>query len=148
MKLKLWRQVMKRIKRFNLLSLFGDLKPKSYDLAVQLATLHFANPLNRSELWGNEKLPSNSYMSTEIERMFKRLLEDELIKQVENDRTKQIRLLPSYQVSLRDYDLQLTDKGRECLAAEQIERSGDYSWYKNYDGTLSSASKINPGLFK
>jgi hypothetical protein len=139
---------MKRIKRFNLLSLFGDLKPKSYDISLQLAALHFANPLNRSSIWGSERLSKDTYMSVEIEKMFKSLLEDGLIKRVENVRTRNIRLEDSYQVSPRDFDLQLTDKGRDCLSGEQIARAGDYSWYKRYDGSLDSASKINPTLFK
>jgi hypothetical protein len=139
---------MKRVHRYNLLSLFGDLKPKPYDLVVQLATLHFANPLNRKEIWGNEKLPNNSYMSTEIEKMLNKLLEDELIMRVETEGIKTLRLLDYYQISPRDWALQLTDRGRNCLANEQIERSGDKDWYQKYDGSLDSAAKINPGLFK
>ena len=139
---------MKRIKRFNLLSLFGDLKPKSYDISLQLATLHFANPLNRSTIWGSERIAKDTYMSVEIEKMFKKLLEDGLIKRVENDRIKRIRLADSYQVSPRDWDLQITQKGEDCLRGEQIARAGDYSYYHNFKGTIDSAKKINPGLFK
>ena len=139
---------MKRIHRYNLLSLFGDMKQKSYVLALQLATLHFANPLNRSSLWGSERLSKNAYMSEEIERMFKRLLEDGLIQRIETEAIKQSRTKDTYLISLREYDLQLTEKGRECLGMEQIERSGDYNFYKKYDGTLDSAKRINPGLFK
>jgi hypothetical protein len=139
---------MKRIHRYNLLSLFGDMKPKQYFLALQLATLHFANPLNRSSLWDNERIAKNVYMSEEIEKMFKHLLEDGLIKRVETEAIKQTRTKDTYLISLREYDLQLTEKGRECLGMEQIARSGDYSFYKKFDGTLDSAKKINPGLFK
>ena len=139
---------MKRIHRYNLLSLFGDMKEKPYVLALQLATLHFANPLNRSAIWSNERLSKNVYMSEEIEKMFKRLLDDGLIKRVETEAIKQSRTKDTYLISLREYDLQLTEKGRECLADEQIERAGDYSFYHNFDGTLGSAKKLNPGLFK
>lgn len=139
---------MRRIHRFNLLSLFGDMKPKQYIIALQLATLHFANPLNRASLWGSEKLARNAYMSEEIEKMFKRLFEDGLIRLVDTEEIKQIRMRDTYLISLREYDLQITDKGRDCLGMEQIARSGDYSFYKNFKGSIDSAKKINPGLFK
>ena len=139
---------MKRIHRYNLLSLFGDLKSKPYVLALQLATLHFANPLNRSSLWGSERLAKNVYMTDVIEKMFKQLLEDGLIKRVETEAIKQSKTKDTYLISLREYDLQLTERGRECLGAEQIARDGDYNFYKKYDGTLDSAKKINPNLFK
>ena len=139
---------MKRIHRYNLLSLFGDLKPKNYFIALQLATLHFANPLNRSSLWGSERLAKNAYMSEKIEGMFKQLLEDGLIKRVETEAIKQSRTKDTYLISLREYDLQLTERGEECLRFEQIARSGDYNYYKNFKGTLNSAKAINPNLFK
>jgi len=139
---------MKRIHRYNLISLFGDLKPKNYIIALQLATLHFANPLNRASLWGSERLAKNAYMTDVIEKMFKQLLEDGLIQRVETAAIKHSRTRDTYLISLREYDLQITDKGRDCLSMEQIARSGDYSYYKKFDGTLDSAKKINPGLFK
>lgn len=138
---------MKRIHRYNLLSLFGDMKPKQYIIALQLATLHFANPLNRTSLWGSERLARNTYMSTEIEKMFKQLLEYGLIRRVETESIKQTKTKDTYLVSLREYDLQLTERGRECLGVEQIARNGDYGYYKNFQGTLDSAKRINPGLF-
>jgi hypothetical protein len=139
---------MKRIHRYNLLSLFGDMKPKNYFIALQLSTLHFANPLNKSSIWGSERLPKNAYMSTVIETMLKRLLEDGLIQRVETEAIRHSRTKDTYLISLREYDLQLTERGRECLGMEQIARDGDYSFYKKYDGTLDSAAKINPTLFK
>jgi hypothetical protein len=139
---------MKRIHRYNLLSLFGDMKPKNYFIALQLATLHFSNPLNRSSLWGNERLARNAYMSEEIEKMFKHLLEDGLIKRVETEAIKQARTKDTYLISLREYDLQITERGEDCLRMEQIARAGEYNYYKNFKGTLDSAKKINPGLFK
>lgn len=139
---------MRRIQRYNLLSLFGDMKPKQYIIALQLATLHFANPLNRSSLWGSEKIARNAYMSEEIEKMFKQLLEDGLIKRVETEAIKHIRTKDTYLISLREYDLQITERGRECLGVEQIARDGSYDYYKNFQGTLDSAAKINPDLFK
>jgi hypothetical protein len=87
-------------------------------------------------------------MSTVIEMMLKRLLEDELIKMVETEAIKQSKTKDTYLISLREYDLQLTERGRECLGMEQIARDGDYSFYKKYDGSLDSAKQINPGLFK
>jgi hypothetical protein len=139
---------MRRISRYHILSVFGDLKPKPYDTAIMIGSLHFANPVNRSELWPGERLSSGQYYSNVFESMLKRLMEDGLIKRVENDRIRKLRSLDSYQISPRDYDLQLTEKGRDCLAAEQIERDGDKDYYKNFKGTLDSAKRINPGLFK
>jgi hypothetical protein len=139
---------MKRIHRYNLLSLFGDLKSKPYIIALQLATLHFANRLNRASLWGSERLARNVYMSEEIEKMFKQLLADELIKQVETEAIKHTKTKNTYLISLREYDLQITERGEDCLRMEQIARDGSYDYYKKFDGTLDSAKKINPNLFK
>jgi hypothetical protein len=138
---------MKRIHRYNLLSLFGDLKSKQYIIALQLATLHFANPLNRASLWGSERLAKDAYMSEKIEKMFKQLLEDGLIKRVETEAIKHTKTKDTYLISIREYDLQITDKGSDCLRMEQIARDGSYDYYKKFDGTLDSAKKINPGLF-
>jgi hypothetical protein len=124
------------------------MKPKQYFLALQLATLHFANPLNRSSIWGSERLAKNVYMTDVIENMFKSLLEDGLIQRVETEAIKHSRTKDTYLISLREYDLQITERGRECLGMEQIARDGDYSFYKKYDGSLDSAKKINPGLFE
>jgi len=139
---------MKRIHRYNLLSIFGDMKSKQYLISLQLATLHFANPLNRASLWGSERLAKDEYMTEKIEKMFTRLLEDGLIKQVETEAIKHSRTKDTYLISPREYDLQITDRGRNCLADEQIERAGDRDWYKKYSGTVDSAAKINPSLFK
>jgi hypothetical protein len=139
---------MRRIQRYHILSVLGDLKAHPYDQVIMIGSLHFANPINRSELWPGEKLSSNQYYSNVFESMLKKLMEDGLIKRVENDRIRQLRLSNSYQISPRDWDLQLTDKGQDCLRNEQMERAGDYDYYKNFQGTLDSAKKINPGLFK
>jgi len=151
---------MRRIQRYHALSVFGDMKPHRYDEAVMLGALHFANPVNRSEIWGSEKLPRKSYYSTYFENVVKKLINDGLLGFVENDRVRKIRLTQcghsshpteelciAYQISPRDYDLQITAKGRECLGMEQIARDGDYSFYKKFDGTIDSAKKLNPGLF-
>jgi hypothetical protein len=124
------------------------MKPKQYIIALQLATLHFANPINRSSLWGSDRLAKNAYMSEEIEKMFKQLLEDGLIQRIETEAIKHSKTKDTYLISLREYDLQLTEKGKDCLAMEQMARAGNPDWYKKYDGTLDSAKKINPTLFK
>jgi hypothetical protein len=153
---------MRRIHRFNMLSMFGDMAPKQYILALTVLSYHFSNPLNRAEIWGSEKLPKGSYMSDKIERFLKDIINDGLLELVDNEFIKQARLIrcghefhPAYDgklcisniISPRDYDLKITSKGRECLGAEQIARSGDYAFYKNFDGTIDSAKQINPGLF-
>src|SRR5690242_20465271 len=139
---------MRRIQRYNVLSLFGDMAPKPYNVAVTVLSYHFSNPLNRAELWGSEKLPKGSYMSTTIERFVKNLVNDGLLEFVDNELTKKIRLTQcgheshpasdgqlciAWMISHRDYDLKITSKGRDCLGMEQIARSGDYSFYKNFD---------------
>lgn len=139
---------MRRIQRYNLLSVLGDMKNHPYAQVVNLATLHFSNPLNRKDIWGSERIPNKAYMSIVIEQMIKRLFDDGLIKRVDTEVIKNARLQKEYQLSPLDYDLVLTEKGRALLGDEQIARAGDYSWYKRYQGTLDSAKKINPNLFK
>src|SRR5690242_14728653 len=136
--------------------------PKPYTIAITILSYHFSNPQNRAELWGSEKLPKGSYMNTKIESFLKTLINDGLIEFVDNEHVRKIRLTQCghethpapdgklcivWMVSPFDYDLKISAKGRECLGMEQIARSGDYSFYKNFDGTVDSAKKINPGLF-
>jgi hypothetical protein len=82
-----------------------------------------------------------------FESWIKELVNNGLVKFVETDKTRWLRMQPEYQIAKQDYDLQLTERGRDCLAMEQIARNGDYSYYKNFQGTIDSAKKINPGLF-
>lgn len=140
---------MRRIQIFHALSVFGDMKPHRYDDAIMIGSLHISNPANRMEIWPGQKIQRNKYASDVFEAMVKKLMEDGLLQRVENNHIRMLRLDPAYQIAPRDWDIQLTLKGRDCLGAEQIARSGDYSWYNQsgFDGTLDKASKLNPGLF-
>ena len=139
---------MRRIQRYHVLAVLGDLKAHPFDQVMIVGSLHISNPANRMEIWPGQKIAKNKYSSDVFYSMLKKLMDDGLVQRVENDRIRQIRLNDSYQISPRDWDLQLTEKGRDCLAMEQIARDGDYSYYKNFKGTLDSAKKLNPGLFK
>lgn len=151
---------MRRIQRYHVLSVFGDMKPHNYNDAVMIGSLHIANPANRMEIWPGQSISKKTYYSTVFENMLKECFNNGLLQLIDNQRTKQIRLTQcghsthpakepcfAYQISPRDYDIQLTAKGRECLGMEQIARDGDYSFYKNFDGSIDKAKKINPGLF-
>jgi len=139
---------MRRIQRYHALSVLGDMKTHPYMQVIHVGTLHVSNPLNHSEIWGSERIPKTKYATDVFEDWIRQLVNDDLVKFVETEKIRQIRLQPEYQISKHDYDLQITAKGRDCLAMEQIARNGDYSFYKNFDGTTDSAKKINPGLFK
>lgn len=154
---------MRRIQRYHVLSVFGDMKPHNYADAVMIGSLHISNPANRMEIWPGQTIAKNKYVSQVFEDMLKQLIADGLLQLVENERTKMIRLQScghkshptedgrmcvAWTISPREKSIQLTQKGRDCLGMEQIARSGDYSFYKNFDGTTDSAKKINPGLFK
>ncbi|MGH7974774.1 MAG: hypothetical protein ACREBR_04565 [bacterium] len=138
---------MYRIQRYHALSVFGDMKIHNYAHAVGIGALHFANPVNRQEIWGYRRIKKNLYYTDFFEGLMKELMNNGLLKLIENDEVRKLRRQDFYVISPRDYDVQLTDKGRECLGMEQIARSGDYSFYKNFDGTLNSVNKLNPGLF-
>ncbi len=139
---------MRRIQRYHSLAVLGDLKPHPYTQVIHIGALHISNPLNRTEIWGSERVPKTLYVTDVFELWLKQLINDGLIKFVETPKIRWTRTQPEYQIAPQDYDLQLTDKGRDCLAMEQIARDGDYSYYKNFQGTIDSAKKINPGLFK
>ncbi len=154
---------LRRVQRYHVLSVFGDMKPHKYTDAVMIGSLHISNPANRMEIWPGQKIQKNRYASDVFESMLTKLIEDGLLQLVDNEQTRKMRLTtcrhdthPSsdgricvtWQVVPRDKDIQLTAKGRECLGMEQIARSGDYTFYKSFDGTTDSAKKINPGLFK
>jgi len=154
---------MRRIQRYHVLSVYRDMKPHNYNDSVMIGSLHIANPVNRMEIWPGQKISRKTYYSVVFENFLKECFNNGLLQLVDNERTKKIRLTQcghethpaadgkmcvAYQISPRDYDIQLTAKGRECLGMEQISRDGDYSFYKNFDGTIDKAKKINPGLFK
>lgn len=153
---------MRRVQRFHVLSVYGDMKPHNYNDSVMIGSLHIANPVNRMEIWPGEKISRKTYYSVVFENMLKECFASGLLQLVENENTRKIRLTQcghrfhpaqdgrtciAWQISPRDFDIQITKKGRECLGLEQIERSGDYSFYKNFDGSIDTAKKINPGLF-
>lgn len=138
---------IRRIQRYHVLSVFGDMKPHHYNDAVMIGSLHISNPTNRMEIWPGQKIQKNKYASDMFEDMIKKLMEDGLLKRTETNYIKMLRLDLSYQIAPRDWDIQLTPKGRDCLGMEQIARAGDYSFYKNFDGNIDTAKKINPGLF-
>jgi hypothetical protein len=140
---------MKRIERYYFLSIFGGGKPIDYVSLIQIGTLHFANPANRKDIWIGSKTFSNAKTFQQVfEYMLHEALEYGLVRRVENEKIRLIRLQPEYQISPMDWDYQITNRGDECLRNEQIERAGDVFYYKNFDRTLDSAKKINPGLFK
>jgi hypothetical protein len=140
---------MRRIERYNFLSIFGGGKPIDYVSLIQIGTLHFANPQNRKDIYIGSSTFSNAKTFQQVfERILYEAIEYGLVKRVENYRTRQLRLQPTYQISKEDWDYQITQRGDECLRIEQIERAGDYSFYKKFDRTLDSAAKINPTLFK
>lgn len=154
---------MRRVQRFHVLSVFGDMKPHNYNDSVMIGSLHLANPVNRMEIWPGEKIGKNTYYSVVFEGFLKECFGAGLLELVDNELTKKIRLKQcghsthpaengkvciAYQISPRDYDIKITAKGRECLGMEQIARDGDYSFYKKFDGSIDSAKKINPGVFK
>src|ERR1017187_5017096 len=129
---------MRRIQRYHVLSVLGDLKAHPYSQVVIIGTLHVSNPLNRTSIWGSERVAKNQYGSTVFESWLKRCMDDGLVTLLENARIKRIRMQDEYQITTQDYDIQLTPKGRDCHAMEQIARSGDYDYYKKFDGSLDS----------
>lgn len=140
---------MTRLERYYFLGVFGGGNALDYVSLVQIGTLHLANPQNVKDIYVGSRTFSNARHYQQVfERMFKEALEYGLVMRVENEKTKALRLQPEYQISPMDWSYKITKKGDECLRAEQIERAGDYNFYKNFDRTVDSAAKINPGLFK
>src|SRR5665213_627141 len=117
---------MKRIQRYHVLSVFGDMKPHNYTDAVMIGSLHIANPVNRKEIWPGQKLSRKMYFSTVFENMLKECFNNGLLMLVDNRRTELARLQQcghqqhptddgrlcvTYQITHRDYDIQITQKG-------------------------------------
>lgn len=141
---------MSRLERFHFLSYFGSGLAIPYFQAIQIGTLYISNPTTqvRYDIRITKRNKGQAYYQWEFERMFNKALADGLIKRVENARIKAMKLEEFFLIEKEDYDYQITEKGDACLRAEQIQRDGDYSFYKNFDRTLDGAAKINPGLFK
>ena len=141
---------MTRLERFHLLCYFGSGKAIPWVQAIQIGTLYIADPQTKvhNDIHITKKINGKAYYQIEFIRMFHEGLRCGLIKRVENDNIRALRLQDSYLIEEQDWDYQITAKGDECLRYEQIQRDGDYSFYKGFDRTLDSAAKINPGLFQ
>jgi hypothetical protein len=140
---------MTRLERYYFLGILGGGRPIDYISLVQIGTLHLANPQNVKDIWpGSKTFTKVKTYQAAFERMLKEALENDLVMRVENAKIKALRLEPEYQISKFDWSYQISPKGDECLRNEQIERAGDYNYYKNFGRTTESAKKINPNLFK
>jgi hypothetical protein len=141
-----------RLERFHLLCYFGSGQTIPWSQVIQIGTLYIANPTTkvRYDIRITKKINGKKYYQWEMERMLSCGLRDGLIRRVDNATTRATRLNKAYLIEPQDFDYQITEKGRECIGNEQIERAGDYSWYGKggFDGTIDSAAKINPNLFK
>ncbi len=97
---------MRRLERFKVLQLFGDGKPHNWFETIFLGVQYL-------------KVHQN-----EFERLFRRTVENNLVRRVYK--------ASSYK---DDYYI-LAERGEQCFREEQIERGGDYSYYKNYDRSV------------
>ena len=97
---------MYRLERFKILQLFGDGQPHDWFNTVFL---------------GVKYLDVNQ---TEFERLFKRALENSLVRRV-------------YKAAhWKDDNYIIAERGEECLRDEQIARGGDVEYYKKYDRSV------------
>lgn len=141
---------MTRLERYHLLSYFGSGKPIPYFQVIQIGTLYIANPMTkvRHDIRITKRKKGRAFFQWEFQRMFNEALKKGLIKRVENDRIKKMRLDESYVITPEDWDYQITKKGDSCLRNEQIERSGDPFYYKGFDRTADNKYADNIRLKK
>lgn len=97
---------MRRLERFRLLQLFGDGKPHDWFNTVFLGVTHL------------------KVHQDEFESLFKRTLENGLVRRMYN------------KANWKDDDYILAPRGEGCLREEQIDRGGDYEYYKKYDRSI------------
>ena len=141
---------MTRLEQYHFLCCLGNGLTIPWKQLIELGSAYMANPQLkvRYDIRITKRQNGKSYYSWEVERMLKDALENGLVKQIEPDGIRQRKLQNSYVITPQEYSYKISPKGDECLRMEQIARAGDYSFYHNFDGTVDSAKKINPELFK
>jgi len=117
---------MTNIERFKFLSIFGDSKSHTWFEVIYMGVIH----LRVKQKYFEEKI-------------FKKMLFNDLIKQYETDQIKEIKKRDSYILTWKDYEYIITPKGDECLRNEQIKRHGDVSYYKYYDRSVDGKWGLN-----
>jgi hypothetical protein len=118
---------MTRLERYNLLCIFGDGRAHTYVNVIFLGV-------------GSMKIPQYKF-----EKILSRALEYGLVKRVDSVDSVALRTRKQYVIDPACFDFQITSKGDEILRLEQIERKGDYNWYKNFDRTDAARDKFSPG---
>lgn len=139
-----------RIKRYQILAIFGDGKPHDWFNVMFLGVNSIKNCTHANAKGHNKNC--GIHQKT-LEVWLKKCLVDGLIKQVE---TKKIKIIKSdssnvgigYTIGWEEYDYQITPKGDECLRGEQIARGGDSYFYKGFDRTPSNKYADNVSLPK
>jgi hypothetical protein len=126
---------MIRANQFKLLSLFADGKPHGWIETINLGT------------WSFLRVKSDRKYKThqqKFEQFLNEALEYGLIKRVETEKTRILRLQKSYVVEAGDFAYQITAKGDESFRNEAIAQGGDSSFYKTFDRTSQGFNRFSP----
>lgn len=125
---------MTRLERYHFLCYFGGGNPIPWAQVIQIGTLYIADPTTkiRYDIRITKRKGGKVFYQWEFQRMLSDGLRNGLVKKVENAYTKAMRLQPAYLIEEQDYDYQITEKGDECLRAEQMARAGDTGYYKYF----------------
>jgi hypothetical protein len=133
--MKIRKLPLTRIKRYQVLAIFGDNKPHDW-FNVMFLGVNFIKDCTHSNAKGHNK--NCGVHQKNVECWVKKCLADGLIKQVEPEKIKVIKQETfttgiGYVIGWEEYDYQLTPKGDECLRNEQMARGGDSFYYKGFD---------------
>lgn len=123
---------MTREERFKFLSIFGDGQPHDWFNVVFLGVQYL-----------------DVHQKT-FEQFFRQALEDQLIQKVETEKVRIEKRFAenkneglAYIIGWEEYSYKIDAKGDTCLRREQISREGDYSYYKDFDRSLTGSHGLD-----
>jgi len=117
----------KREPIFNLLCIFGDGQSHEWLEVINLGTRLFLSTLAAKKYKTHQ---------AKFEDFFKKAVNYGLVDKIETDYIRTIKAQRTYQLDEKDYLYKISAKGDHLLRLEQASRTGDYSYFQNYDRTL------------
>lgn len=126
---------MNNINRHKLLALFADGKSHGWFETINLGTWSFLRVKSVQKYKTHQQ---------KFERFLNEAIEYGLIRRVETEKTRALRLQSFYVVEAEDFAYQITAKGDKCFRELAIVFGGDSFFYNTFDRTSKGFDRFAP----